>query len=558
VRVETKIAWVSAFIFWACLSDQAIGGGTPEFLHFTHGNEIEKIVMDLPEVALGEKLFRETRFSQYFWSRSGGDVNRVLPFGDPVIDFVISFPMPVMNPYRGRGMNCATCHLLDELQNDPYAGNRSFTDFLKRSRIPIREGDIHLETARNSPSMIDVTLPRKNGILLHYDGEFASSRGLVKGTLMGRNYGWLPTEEKIAVAQVAKVIREDRELSYQKLFLGEGSSLPADFRLDVSCASDSQIFDRVAELIAAYMESLHYSRNQKNEHNGSPYDRFLEKNHLPKIPDSQESALQYSDRLLDYLDHLENPVYVSEADGEFLLHKQKFEFGPKELRGLKIFLRRKPLEQDRGKKWFSQVGNCSACHTPPHFSDFSFHNIGTTQEEYDSIHGKGSFAKIYIPNLHERDLAESKFLPASSQFPNATGMFRETPSLDRPGHTDLGVWNILGNSSVPDPQVHLKKQLCETWFPEAGGDCTVEQLLPKAVAAFKTPHLRDLGHAAPYMHHGEQPMLENVAIFYLHFSGLARLGLVRNPDPEMSKIFMNGSELEPLVAFLKSLNEDYR
>ena len=32
---------------------------------------------------------------------------------------------------------------------------------------------------------------------------------LVKGTLTGRNYGWLPDETPEAIAHVAKVVRED-------------------------------------------------------------------------------------------------------------------------------------------------------------------------------------------------------------------------------------------------------------------------------------------------------------------------------------------------------------
>lgn len=558
MKLQLKVTHLGALVFLLISLSSLSSVSSFNFLNSVWAQEGETEDSDPPEVSLGEKLFRETRFSQYFWSHSSGDMNRVLTAGDPVLDYVISFPMPVQNPYRGRGMNCASCHLIDELQGVTYAGNRSYTDFVKRSKIPIREGDFHLETSRNSPSMVDVSLPRKNGVLLHWDGEFASSVGLVKGTLTGRNYGWLPNEEKQSIAHVARVIREDREMNYIQLFQGEGSGLPPELRLDVTQANDEQVFDRVADLVAAYMDSLHYSRNDEEEHNGSPYDRFLEKNHLPRKPEPQESNLQYSDRLLEYLNHLESPRFVTETDGKFQLHDQKFEFGPLELKGLKIFLRRKPLEEERGKKWFSQVGNCSACHAPPHFSDFSFHNIGATQEEYDSIHGRGAFANIYIPTLHERNEAEARFLPPSARFPDATGVFRETPSLERPGHTDLGVWNILGNSAVPDPQSHLKRQLCETWYPHAGGNCTLEQLLPKAVGAFKTPLLRDLGHSAPYMHHGELPMLENVVIFYLHFSGLARLGRVRNVDPEMNKIHMNGSEIEPLVAFLKSLNEDYR
>ena len=45
--------------------------------------------------------------------------------------------------------------------------------------------------------------------MFHFDGEFASLRVLVRETLLGRNYGWLPTERKQAIAHIARVVRND-------------------------------------------------------------------------------------------------------------------------------------------------------------------------------------------------------------------------------------------------------------------------------------------------------------------------------------------------------------
>ena len=39
-----------------------------------------------PEVQLGERLFLETRFAQFFFANSDGDVNTPLAVGDPVMD----------------------------------------------------------------------------------------------------------------------------------------------------------------------------------------------------------------------------------------------------------------------------------------------------------------------------------------------------------------------------------------------------------------------------------------------------------------------------------------
>src|SRR5215475_9504433 len=41
---------------------------------------------DPAEVAIGERLFLETRFAQFFFANSGGDANSLLAAGDPVMD----------------------------------------------------------------------------------------------------------------------------------------------------------------------------------------------------------------------------------------------------------------------------------------------------------------------------------------------------------------------------------------------------------------------------------------------------------------------------------------
>jgi hypothetical protein len=82
-------------------------------------------------------------------------------------------------------------------------------------------------------------------------------------------------------------------------------------------------------------------------------------------------------------------------------------------------------------------------------------------------------------------------------------------------------------------------------------------VLPRTIALFKTPTLRDLGQSAPYMHTGRFNTVENVLQFYQKLSGLARSGLVRNADPELGDISLRDSAIAPLAAFLRSLDEDY-
>jgi cytochrome c peroxidase len=527
---------------------------------------------DPPEVKIGERLFKETRLGQYYYAQAGDDLNQGLAHGDPAVDFVLTLGQAIPNPYRGKGINCASCHFVDELQSAPGGGSRNYSDFARKSPIPWRNEDRFSHTPRNSPTMVDSTVPRKNGVLLHYDGEFSSSEGLARGTLLGRNFGWLPTEAGVARAHIAKVMKEDQGLddlaretggSYRKILKGTDPSIPEDlrlpekYRIDVNQKSDQHILDAVAKLIGAYMDSLLYERNEQGENTGSPYDRFLEKNHLPRKPMEGETSDQYADRLLIAVETLATPKWVRPSEGELKLHEQEFEFGARELEGMKVFLRRAP-SPPFNRNLNRRAGNCVACHTPPLFTDFSFHNIGVSQEEYDQVHGQGQFNRMFIPNYFERKGHEGEFLPASEAYPKAQGQYRKTASRGKKSDTDLGVWNILGNPSVPDPQITLKNQLCKSWFPGVGNDCKMEILLPKAIAAFKTPSLRDLGHSAPYMHNGSRDTLEEVMQFYIEFPNRARMHQLRNGDPELERVFIDFNDVDPIVAFLKSLNEDYQ
>ena len=75
---------------------------------------------------------------------------------------------------------------------------RTYADFARRSPVSERE-DGHLTAVRNSPPLVNASLPRGNGLLLHFDGEFASLEALGLATLTGRNFGWLPGEAQQAI-----------------------------------------------------------------------------------------------------------------------------------------------------------------------------------------------------------------------------------------------------------------------------------------------------------------------------------------------------------------------
>src|SRR5271169_115146 len=83
---------------------------------------------------IGERLFLETRFAEFFYTNSAGDANAELTNGDPVMDFTVS-PIYGNLPgtFAGQSMNCRACHLVEEQEN---TGNRSYCDFAARSPIP--------------------------------------------------------------------------------------------------------------------------------------------------------------------------------------------------------------------------------------------------------------------------------------------------------------------------------------------------------------------------------------------------------------------------------------
>lgn len=512
----------------------------------------ENVDQDPAEIAIGERLFLETRFAQAWYAHPGK--------GDPVLDYTSTMKGNLDGPYAGKTMNCRTCHMVDEHAS---TGMRTYADFTHHSPVPQREDGRRL-TARNSMSLVNISIPRENDTVFHFDGEFNSMEDLVVATLTDRNYGWLPKERNIALKHIAGIIRNDdgkgelaREFggSYRKILSGTDADIPEEFRLpetyraDVATASDREILDAIAKLIAAYVTDLAFSRNEQGQYNTSPYDQFLHKNGLPGEPAAGETTTGYNKRLANAIGRLRSPQYIDAAEGKFASHTQAFVFGEKEFAGMKLFFARGNGQQ-RG-------GNCIACHQAPHFSDFGFHNTGVTQAGFDAVHGQGEFRKLAIPDLVVRNTNYAEYLPATIKHPDASGRFRSISRKDTPGSADLGLWNVFSNPDMPNPQTKLKNIICRQAKQSSETDCSDAALLPLTIASFKTPVLRDLGHSEPYMHTGEQVKLEDVLTFYLSTSTLARNGQLRNPDPELQHIYLSSEDIDPLVAFLKALNEDY-
>jgi hypothetical protein len=297
---------------------------------------------------------------------------------------------------------------------------------------------------------------------------------------------------------------------------------------------------------------------------------FLEQNNLPSAPASAQSDIEYSRELLQeivkkeknrdlwFVDH--NP---NTGNGKFKFQDQAFQFGPdqpfvfgpEELKGLKTFF-------NESRRLQNAVGNCIACHTAPNFTDFKFHNTGIAQFEYDGIHGDGSFWNLDIPPLPKRHRNHDQYLPATEQHPNAQEPFRSIPHANNKNLADLGIWNIFGNPDYPLSQEGFTNIVCESLRTNQPVDlaahphaCDAQNLLRHAIALFKTPGLRDLDHSAPFMHTGQFDELEDVIQSYIKAAQLKNK--VRNGDQELRKIRLEQSDIGPLKAFLKSLNEDY-
>jgi hypothetical protein len=436
---------------------------------------------------IGERLFLETRFAEFFFTNSDGDANALLTNGDPVMNITASIYGPLPGPFAGRSMNCRACHMVEEQEN---TGNRTYCDFATRSPIP-NIGDGRATTTRNAMPLVDALLARPTPMLLHNDGQFATAQELIIETLTGRNYGWQPTQYATAIHHIASIIRKDDgsgglaqqyggwsyTIAFEGLPMIEPQyTIPYTNRMNVTVTNtnsvdyvtDEQIVQNIASLIQQYLETLVFSQDDNGAFNGSPFDAFLLKNGLPQQPAPNETPIQYGRRLLRLLAALTNPQWVTnQIDGEFLTnaHGQLFQFGSNELAGLMIFLTDSTTLdvatnlQQRGVTTGIEVGNCAACHPAPAFTDFLFHNNGAAQQEFDSIFGAGAFMALPVPGLSERQTNYDAYLPPTTNHPNALGAFETPPTTNNPGLADLGLWNVFANPDFPAPQPGLQQIL---------------------------------------------------------------------------------------------------
>jgi hypothetical protein len=550
-RLAGVVCLAAVLCLVGCSSGQA-----PQF-----HNEVESAPS---EQNIGERLFVETRFAEYF-AADMTDVNAPLAAGDPVVSQVQNvYAGPMPGPFAGQSINCRSCHFVTEFEGVPNAGNRTYSDFAARSPLPRPLGGF-TTTQRNAMQMVGSLQPHSGPTFLHFDGQFNDPVDLVATTLTGRNFGWAANQYQQAIAHIAQIIRQDNGqnqaaatygcgLPYSVIFLGTDPSIPPDcrlpakYRLDVSTASDGEILNDVSQLIAQYMYGLLFKQDEYGRYIGSPYDVFIRINHLPAQPVAGQSSQDYRRALYNAVLSLANPVYVDGTYGKFKYHAQPFVFGPTELAGLKIFLKAAGGATDGSQ----HAGNCAACHVPPNFTDYRFHNTGATQAEYDAANGDGAFMALAIPDLATRSQDYDAYLPATPQHPDSSERFRHPAVPGQPQYADLGLWNVYLNSDYPNPQADLTSVVCANIQ-----NCAVDQGLASTIAEFKTSTLRDLEDSGPYFHNGSALTFSDVVQFYIISSQLAREGLLRNPPPEFQSMSISHADVDALVAFLKSLTEDY-
>jgi len=151
----------------------------------------------------------------------------------------------------------------------------------------------------------------------------------------------------------------------------------------------------------------------------------------------------------------------------------------------------------RGAQLFVGKAGCVSCHSGPHFSDDSFHNLGLPAPTPDD----GRFRDV--PPL------------LASPF-NASGAFSDDPAA--------GLERLEG---LINP------------MPES------------ARGAFRTADLRGVAFTEPYMHAGQLATLADVVDFYNGGGGTPVSG---SKDPRLVPLGLSAEEKADLIAFLNSLS----
>ncbi len=157
----------------------------------------------------------------------------------------------------------------------------------------------------------------------------------------------------------------------------------------------------------------------------------------------------------------------------------------------------------RGLALFLGKGNCRSCHGGPNFSDGEFHNIGVPPlaggKPTDAARFEGARAVLEDP------------FNARSEFSDA-----------REGAQALKLETLERN--------------------------------PQSFGEFRTPSLRNVALAPPFMHQGQFATLRDVLHFYSTLEGATQVG--HHQEQTLQPLKLSAAEIDELVAFLEALTGD--
>jgi cytochrome c peroxidase len=302
------------------------------------------------------------------------------------------------NPGSDVNVSCATCHV----PNANYKGERAYADSVARSIVPSRAGGRDL-TLRNTPTLLDVA----GGSAFNHDGEFDSLEKLIEAKLYSRQFGWSKDEDSRVSDEIKMVVEGDTGVSD----LANGTYIEEfkrAFDVDVAATTPDDVVTLVAKALSSYVRTLQTTDT-------APYDAFGYLNRVNAGMADTDTPDDFSFRLFGLLANQEGRLSV----------KWPKPYDETAYQGLKTFYR-VPGEGDT-----TSIGNCVACHHPPHFTDYAFHNTGVVQMSYDADHGDGAFAKVDAGDRGDVDLGRGNHIDDEA----AVGAFK-TPPLRNLGKTD--------------------------------------------------------------------------------------------------------------------------
>jgi cytochrome c peroxidase len=161
-----------------------------------------------------------------------------------------------------------------------------------------------------------------------------------------------------------------------------------------------------------------------------------------------------------------------------------------------------PVSAQRGLKIFSGRGQCSVCHFGPGFTNGEFAEIGISYFTFNGVDN---------------------------------GRFNGIENVKTSALSLLGKYNDAPQSGNADKTRFLRRR-------------------HDSFGQFRIPGLRSVAKTGPYMHNGSLKTLHDVLEHYSHID-LDRLHT--DGQSILKPLNLNETEIEDLVSFLESLNDDY-